>query len=333
MGRISLKYESMRLRDERREGVILSRIAQRGVEEPLEGIVLPDNKGEAILLDGFKRFRCAKKVGLTMVPWITVAESEPDGITMLLMRSETYTLHILEQARLVDELKDQFRLTVGEIANRLSRSVGWVSMRLGLLSEMNPRIRELIFSGQFPARTYLYTVRHFTRVKRVSRKEADEFVIACAGRKLSTRQLEILARGYFEGRSRIREEIRAGHFDWSLKELQGVLTRDIPRSERLSEVEEGLIRDLDIVSRVLSRMTLKSRGAELKSAAFFAEAELFCGGLLSRFDLYKEVIGGIYAQCRNKKYGIPALSERSNQAGNCQATEHRCEDSAAVHQR
>lgn len=313
MGAINLKYEKMRLRDERREEILLSRISQRGLEEPLEGIILSTAGNEAILLDGFKRFRCAKRLNLGMVPWSTIADSEADGITSILMRSNSYTLHFLEQARLVDELKQHFQMTVGEIANRLSRSVSWVSVRLGLLAEMSPKVREFVFTGKFPARTYLYTVRHFTRVKRISPRQAEEFIEACAGRKLSTRQLEILARGYFEGRSRIREEIRNGHFDWSLKELRGVMTHDDPRSARLSDVEAGLIRDLDMVSRALGRILLKSRGADISSAAFCAEAELFCGGLLSRFDLYKESIEGIYAQCRKKKYGIPTLEAGSDQ--------------------
>jgi len=303
MAQINLKFEKMRLKDERREETLLSRIAERGVEEPVEGVIVGS---EAILLDGFKRFRCARKLGLNEVPWLTIGNSEVEGITAILTRSRIYSLHILEEARLVDELKDS-GLTTGEIANRLSRSVSWVSIRLGLLSQMSPKVRELVFSGKFPARTYLYTLRHFTRVKRISPKEVDEFVSVCAQRRLSARQLEVLARGYFEGRHRIKEEIRAGNFDWSLKELRGVMSHDNPRAEGLSELELGLIRDLDIASRSLSRILLKSRGAEIKSPGFCAEAELFCGGILSRFDAYKGCLEGIYAQSRNKKYGAPAL--------------------------
>lgn len=330
MGTINLKYEKMRLRDERREEMLLSRIAQRGIEEPLEGIVVSEDGKEAILLDGFKRFRCAKRLNLGMVPWSTIANSEADGITAILTRSNAYTLHILEQARLVDELK-HFQLTVGDIAKRLLRSVGWVGMRLGLLSEMSPRVSELVFSGRFPVRTYMYTVRHFTRVKRVSPREVEEFIEVCAGRNLSTRQLEILSRGYFEGRHRIREEIRNGHFDWSLTELRGVMTHEDPRSERLSDVEAGLIRDLDMVSRALGRILLKSRGAELLSAAFCAEAELFCGGLLSRFDLYKERIDWIYEYCRKKKYGVPTLEARGDEERDLPSSGDRSENCQPVY--
>jgi hypothetical protein len=330
MGVINLKYEKMRLRDERREETLLSRIAQRGLEEPLEGIVVTAGN-EAILLDGFKRYRCAKRLNLGMVPWSTIADSEGSGLTSMLMRSNAHTLHILEQARLVDELKREFRLTVGEIATRLSRSTGWVSVRLGLLSEMSPKMSELVFSGRFPVRTYLYTVRHFTRVKRIAPREVEEFMQACAGRKLSTRQLEVLARGYFEGRSRIRDEIRQGNFDWSLTELRGVMPHDDPRSEGLSEVERGLIRDLDMVTRALARISLKSRGAKISSAAFCAEAELFCGGLLGRFDLYRASIQEIYAQCRKKKHGIPAVEAGNAEKADCPSSGTGSENRPRLH--
>lgn len=331
MGAINLKYEKLRLRDDRREEMLLSRIAQRGIEEPLEGIILPAAGNEAILLDGFKRFRCARRLNLGMVPWSTIADSEASGLTAMLLRSNAHTLHILEQACLVDELKREFRLTIGEIAAQLSRSASWVSVRLGLLSGMSAKMSELVFSGKFPVRTYLYTVRHFTRVKRIAPKDVEEFMQVCAGKKLSVRQLEILARGYFEGRSRIREEIRQGHFDWSLKELWGVMTLDDPRSARLSEIETGLIRDLDIVSRALARILLKSCGANISSAAFCAEAELFCGGLLSRFDLYKGSIEDIYEQCRKKKYGIPTLAARSGEERNSTPAGIGSEDRPALH--
>ncbi len=307
IGRINLKYQATRLRDERRESTLLSSIAERGIEGPLEGVVLPSAAGEAILLDGFKRIRCANRLGLGMVPWTTVASSEADGIMWLLTRSVNSSLHILEQARLVDELKSRFELTAGEIAKRLERSTGWVSMRLGMLREMSPTVRELVFSGRFPARTYLYTMRHFTRVKRVSGRDVEEFVQATASRRLSTRQLEILARGYFEGGSQLREEIQKGHFDRSLKELRNLATHEEPRSSKLTEAEASLLRDLEIVNRVSARIVIKSGRVEVSSAQFFAEAELMCGGIVRGLQSYRDAIEGLHAQCRKKKDSVGVI--------------------------
>jgi hypothetical protein len=51
---LHLRYEGYRLRDEAREARLLSSIAQRGMEEPLEGVDTPDGR---LLLNGFKRYR------------------------------------------------------------------------------------------------------------------------------------------------------------------------------------------------------------------------------------------------------------------------------------
>jgi hypothetical protein len=56
----------------------------------------------------------------------------------LLRISNTRSLGILEQAGFIDELRSAQNLSVAEIAELLSRSKGWVSMRVGLIGEMTP---------------------------------------------------------------------------------------------------------------------------------------------------------------------------------------------------
>ena len=56
------------------------------------------------------------------------------------------------------------------MAKELSRSKPWVSMRLGLISEMSAAIRAKLFSGAFPVYSYMYTVRQFMRMNGVEVK-------------------------------------------------------------------------------------------------------------------------------------------------------------------
>ena len=62
---LDLRYEGHRLRDHAREAKLLASIAERGMEDPLEGVDTPDGR---FLLNGFKRYRCAQKLGLACVP-------------------------------------------------------------------------------------------------------------------------------------------------------------------------------------------------------------------------------------------------------------------------
>ena len=58
---LDLRYESYRMKQPAAEARLLASMAQRGIEEPLEGV---DRQEASILLNGFKRYRCARKLGI-----------------------------------------------------------------------------------------------------------------------------------------------------------------------------------------------------------------------------------------------------------------------------
>jgi ParB-like chromosome segregation protein Spo0J len=127
---LDLRYESYRMRNPGLEARLLASIAQRGIEEPLEGV---NTKERSILLNGFKRYRCARQLGIGRAPYASLGEDEALGIMNLLRASNNKSLAILEQARFIDELRKMHKMSVAEIAQELFRSKAWVSMRLGLI--------------------------------------------------------------------------------------------------------------------------------------------------------------------------------------------------------
>ncbi len=145
---LDLRYEGHRLRDEAREARLLASIAQRGIEEPLDGVDAPEGR---FLLDGFKRYRCAEKLGIGRSALRFAGRGGGDAAILSLMRASTdKALSILEQARFVVELLSIHGMSVAEVAETLSRSKGWVSMRRSLLDEMSPTIQQILFRGGFP---------------------------------------------------------------------------------------------------------------------------------------------------------------------------------------
>jgi ParB-like chromosome segregation protein Spo0J len=95
---IDLRYESYRLKNPAHEARLLASIAERGIEEPLEGVGTRERK---ILLNGFKRYRCARKLGLGLVPYISLAEDEATGIVVVIRAANNRALGILEHGRSV----------------------------------------------------------------------------------------------------------------------------------------------------------------------------------------------------------------------------------------
>jgi hypothetical protein len=278
---LDLRYEGHRLRDDAREARLLASIAQRGIEEPLEGV---DTPAARFLLDGFKRQRSAKKLGIACVPYVSLGAEEASGILNLMRTSTSKGLGILEQARFVLDLVSLHGMSVAEVARTLGRSKGWVSMRQSLLKEMSPAIREILFRGALPVYSYMYTLRPFMRMNEVGPKPVERFVKAVAGQRLSVRDIELLAHAYFRGPESLREAIERGKLGWSLDQM-----KNVPEDrEGCNDFERGLLKDLQILQKLIQRVTAKCQDPRLKSRAFFAQANLLTAGLLSTMGPFHE---------------------------------------------
>jgi predicted transcriptional regulator len=282
-----LRYESYRLRNPPAEARLLASMLQRGIEEPLEGVDVGDSR---ILLNGFKRYRCAQRLRMGHVPYTSLGEDEATGIIALMRASSNRSLSILEQARFIDDLRAVHKLTVADIAETLSRSKSWVSMRLGLLGQMSDSVREKVFSGAFPVYSYMYTARQFMRMNGVKQEEVEQFVEAVSGKRLSVREIEQLAWGYFRGPEWFRKEVHEGHFSLVLDRM-----KQVPQSpEGCSEFERVMLKDLGVVDKYMRRVLAKSQDKRLKTRVFQAQANLLSGGILSRLGAFTQALRGLH---------------------------------------
>jgi hypothetical protein len=287
---LDLRYEDHRLRDDVREARLLSSIAERGIEEPLEGV---DTGESRFLLNGFKRYRCAGKLGIHEALYVSLGQEEATGILNLMRVANDKALGILEQARFIVDLLSIHGMDMAEVAQTLSRSKAWVSMRRRLLEEMSPDIQQILFRGAFPVYCYMYTLRTFRRMNAVSQEEIERFVKALAGKRLSVRDIELLAHGYFRGPASLREAIDSGKLGWSLEQMKSV-PEDL---EGCNESERVLLKDLHILQKYMQRVMAKCLGPRLNSRAFWAQAHLLTGAVLSRFELFQERMKQFHDRC------------------------------------
>lgn len=217
MSSFDLRYEGYRMRSSGAEKAMLLSILEKGIRDPLQGI---DTKQSRILLDGFKRYRCANKLGIGIVPYCSLSSDEAVGIIELIRMSNANSLSILEQAKLIDELKNVHHMSVSEIARLVDKSKGWVGMRVGIIRQMSPLVMSKVFSGQFPVYAYMYTLRPFIRMNGINKKEIDEFIGTVAGKNLSIRDIELLAHDYFKGSDELRSQIKGSNISWALNRLK-----------------------------------------------------------------------------------------------------------------
>ena len=281
---ISCKYEGFRLADTNREKVLLQSILEYGIREPLQ--CAPESSHRYVLLDGFKRLRCCRKLKLHTVPVASLGTDEVSSILQLIRVSVEKSLTTIEQARFVDELHNRYGLTISDIACRLERSKAWVSVRLGIIDEMSEVVRDAVFCGRFPLRSYMYTLRQFTRVNKVSATRVDRFVASVAGKGLSTRDIETLAYGYFRGAEQLRRQIEEGNLRWTLRQMRSIEPVGQP-DEGLTEAEWSLIRDLELTQKYMGRVGGALGSKDLLSPAFQARSMLVVEGLLERITTFE----------------------------------------------
>jgi hypothetical protein len=104
-------------------------------------------------------------------------------------------------------------------------------------------------------------------------------VKATAGKRLSVREIEMLAQGYFRGPDSLREAIDQGKWSWSLAQM-----KNVPEDrEGCNDFEWALLRDLESVQKYMQRLTVNCRDERLQSRAFHAQANLLTASLLSKF--------------------------------------------------
>jgi hypothetical protein len=305
---LDLRYEGYRLRNDAAEARLLGSIAERGIEEPLGGVDTPQGR---LLLDGFRRNRCAAKLGIECVPYASWGEGETQGIASLLSACRQRTLSILEQSRFVDELLSTHGMTIADVAELLSRSKAWVSTRRNLLAQMSPAIEKMLFRGAFPVYSYMVTLRPFMRMNGVGQAEIERFVQAVAGTKLSVREIELLAHGYFRGTPSLRQAIDQGNWKWTLDQMQEA--GEDP--DCLSEFERGMLRDLERLLQGMQKVMTRCDSPRLQARDFFAQANLLLASLLGWRDSFFKKMEEFHDRTGHAECHLSAASSGDVAAG------------------
>lgn len=302
-----LRYESYRMKNPSAEKALTASILEHGIREPLQGVDSDSDSAQAgirILLNGFKRYRCAKKLKINIVPYYSLGNDEAFGIINLLRIANSKNLNILEQARLIDDLANVHKMSLTDISQLLEKSRGWVSMRLGMLKQMSAFVIEKIFKGEFPAYSYMYTLRQFIRMTGVKKEEVDRFVSLVSGKGLSIRDIDILANGYFKGSEGLRQQIENGNISWSLsclKETSG-------SGSNCTGMERRMLRNLETIRYLMDKIAYQGNDSRLKSPAYCAQANLAAGKILKKVEGFKRSLEELYDRTGEKKCGISPSS-------------------------
>lgn len=292
LGSLDLRYEKLRLKSKKAEQALLASIIENGIQDVLKGVNLED--GTKVLLDGFKRYRCAKKINIGTVPYSALGDDEPLGIIKLIRTSVESPLTILEQAKMIDELEKTHGMLHMDIADLLQKSKAWVSMRSGIIREMSPYVAKRIFNGDFPVYSYMYTLRKFIRMNSISKTQIDEFVKSVAGKGLSIRDIDLLATGFFKGSQDLKDLIKQGNIAWGLSKLK----ESAAQTPDCTGAEQKMLKDLEILQRYMQKITYRIKDDKLDNDAFHAQAGLLVQEIIKFTEHFSRAMEVLYDRCK-----------------------------------
>lgn len=235
-------------------------IQENGFFENLSCIENKDSN--PILIDGFKRFRCAQKLNILKIPVSFISNNDVDGLIQVIRNHQYHTLTIIEQAAIIEKLFTIYNLSNSDIAKKLGRSPAWVSLRQNFIKKTSESIKLSIFEGKFPLRSYMYTLLPFTRVKNFDKNKIDEFVDITKGKDLSTRDIDLLAKGFFSADPQVESQIRGGSIDWTIRQLRELETQS--KEKKDSKFERGitnqnhLLKDIGFIYHLMGKLSYAS---------------------------------------------------------------------------
>jgi hypothetical protein len=323
---VDLCLEHTRHKDSDAERRLLSSIMERDIVEPLQ-VSVGSQSQSYVLLDGFKRYRCARKLEKGIIPVECIAEDVAGGVVALLRRKAGGALSVMEQAALIQELHDRHALSIYDIALRLERSPAWVSVRLGLIGDLSDLVRGKIMSGTFPARAYLYGIKGFTRVNNVSRQRIDAFVAAVSGKGLSARKLCVLSRAYFTGGSAVERLIIEGDAHRVLRMLSA--TPEADGDMMLEKRQQRFVKELRATSRSINRIVGSVGDVARGAPSCMQYVNLWCAAIQRHLPEFTKVIKELYDRSGPSECGDDLVPTGRKPQGDSATVTHGCKDPAS----
>lgn len=196
---IELRHESLRTRSTQRERRVLASISDLGQTTPV--VVVHDGE-KFVLIDGYKRLRALRRLGLNTVMAIewTLAESDALVFERILRAGEADSA--IEQGWFLCEMHTRFGLTHQELARRFSRTQSWVSRRIALVALLPETVQSHVRNGAIGAHA---AMKYLVPMARANATDCERLADAIAPEKLSDRQVGELYGAYLAGNRKARE--------------------------------------------------------------------------------------------------------------------------------
>jgi ParB/RepB/Spo0J family partition protein len=141
---LDLRHAPRRVRQPARERRLLASIADIGQQMP---IVVVHGASPYVVVDGYKRVRCLRRLHRDTVAAVIWDLAEPDALILRQVLQTETTDSVFEQGWLSRTLREDHGLALDVLARRCDRSVSWVSRRLDLVRTLPAPVQRSLGHG------------------------------------------------------------------------------------------------------------------------------------------------------------------------------------------
>jgi len=245
------RWEHLRVRHPGRQRRLLASLAESGQQTPIVVVAAEGPADRYVVIDGYKRIAALEQLGRDTVEAVFWPMSEAEAL--VLDRSLRFSAQetALEQGWLLAELEQRFGDSLDELARRFDRSVSWVSRRLALVELLPEAIQQQVREGTIPAHL---AMKFLVPVARVHLQDCERMAAAFAQHRCDARQAGRLYAAWRDSSPAIRKRI-LDEPELFLKAQRQV------EPKAPSAQAAALLRDLEMVSAIMSRATRRVAGA------------------------------------------------------------------------
>lgn len=215
---LDLRNQVLRRAEPRAESRLMASLLEVGQQAPIAVV----GNAPFIVVDGFKRVRCLKRLGRDAVSVMRFDVGEAEA---LIMQEQLGTKRsALEEGWLLKELRDRWELNEQEAGKRLGRSKSWVSRRLSLVEILPQEIQTLVLEGKLQPYA---AMKYLVPLARANHEHAIQLGQRAAQQGWSTRQVAELYRVYVATSEKSRAYLMA-HLELALKARSEVAREEAP---------------------------------------------------------------------------------------------------------
>jgi len=248
---IELKYECLRILDQRGQARMVASVTEHGQRSSVV-VVRAEIAGRYVLIDGYRRVAALRRLGTDTVSAVVLDMGEMEALVFNHRQAKQTKRSALEDGWLIVELAEEYELSMQEIAVRLGRSKSWVSRRQSLVKQLPKVVQQLVRKGKLCAHA---AQKYLVPLARANSDDCIQLAEGIGGQYLSARQVGSL---YVAWRLADEQE-RRRIVQRPLLYLKAAEEISRPDPDPDEERRRALLRDLEALSGICQRTKKRLR--------------------------------------------------------------------------